>query len=248
MSMVKCGECKAEISSGAKKCPQCGKQRTSGCLKVFAIFLAITFACGILITCVSNSGKEKAAFEDRKLQVIQEEANKKRLAEMTPEQRIDEDKKIAAQQALAEKAKLREAGFKWNYKNIPDEMGSGSTKTAVLKSLNTLNLDFPYQGEQRATLIIRKHPNKGADVMVQVERGQLHCAYQNCFVNLRFDEGKQKRVGANEPSDRSSETYFLDNAPGLIGQIKKAKKVRVELEMFQQGSHVMEFDVSDLDW
>ncbi len=57
MSLVKCKECGAEVSSGAKACPKCGKPRTpemgtgaqAGCLSLFIAVLCLV-TCTVAVT------------------------------------------------------------------------------------------------------------------------------------------------------------------------------------------------------
>lgn len=61
----------------------------------------------------------------------------------------------------------------WQYDESSDEMGRGKIRTAVVSSLNEVDFDFPYQGAQRAKLLLRRHPKYGRDVILQVEKGQF---------------------------------------------------------------------------
>jgi|OM-RGC.v1.035162127 hypothetical protein len=51
MAIIKCKECKKEISSSAKECPHCGfRKYQMGCLtKLIIIVIGITLACYFLI-------------------------------------------------------------------------------------------------------------------------------------------------------------------------------------------------------
>src|SRR5690606_7049584 len=81
------------------------------------------------------------------------------------------------------------ANGKWSYNQSSDPMTKGITKTARLQSENSLSLDFPYQGEQKATLIVRNHPQFGNDVIFRIEKGQILCRTYDCSVTVAFDDG-----------------------------------------------------------
>lgn len=130
-----------------------------------------------------------------------------------------------------------------------DEMGRGRLQAARVLSTGTLDLPFPYQGAQRASVTIRRHPKHGTDVMLGIQRGQFHCAsLDDCTVTIRFDEEKPSAFSVARPSDGSPETLFLANPARFIGKVRKAKRVAVEAEFYRAGVRVMHFDVDGLVW
>jgi hypothetical protein len=150
----------------------------------------------------------------------------------------------------AEEAKLaRELADKWSFYSRTDSMTSRAATFATIKSENTVNFGFPYQGDQYGTLMIRDHPSYGRDVLFFVERGQLLCqSYQDCRIRVRFDEGPPTSWNAVAPEDNDSETIILRNAGRFIGQLRKAKLVRLQVAAYQQGAPVFEFEVGGFDY
>ena len=69
---------------------------------------------------------------------------------------------------MREKAKY---GYvpKWIYDEQEDEMGRGTDYWARVQSSNTVDLKFPYQGTQRATLTLQSNAKKGHYVYLSVE-------------------------------------------------------------------------------
>lgn len=134
----------------------------------------------------------------------------------------------------------------WRKTEEEDAMGR-KRQFAVTPSMNTLSFGFPYQGEQHATLMLRRS-QAGSDVMVTIEKGQFLCYASDCSVNVRFDDGPPKRVSASGPTDHSTTMLFLSGAGGLIQQMKRSKLLRVEATFYQHGSQVLEFNVSGLTW
>ena len=125
-------------------------------------------------------------------------------------------------------------------------MGRGTKKYAFVKSTNHLSFDFPYQGLQRATLQLRKHPKYGKDVILNIEKGQFLCSYDGRKVSVRFDNGKPLTYRATEPSDNSSNTIFINNYKSFVSRAKKSKKIYIESEFYQAGFKVMEFNSEGL--
>jgi hypothetical protein len=128
----------------------------------------------------------------------------------------------------------------WQYRASEDPMG-GVTAVAQVESANDFEFDFPYQGRQHATLVLRN--DGGYDVMLVIERGQFVCTF-GCSVQVRFDDGEAQRWRATEPSDYDTTILFLRNESKFIKQLRKAKTVRIAADFFQEGTRVLEFPVA----
>ena len=146
---------------------------------------------------------------------------------------------IADLQAEAEEAKR---GQQWSYSTFSDSMSGKQGSSARVTSTNSFEFDFPYQGRQHATLTVRRHPRWGNDVIFSVEKGQILCGISECEVEVRFDDGPARTFSANEPADNSTESIFLP-ASAFTKAMQKAKVVRIQVHMFQQGVLTAEFDV-----
>ncbi|WP_424145540.1 hypothetical protein [Stenotrophomonas rhizophila] len=145
-------------------------------------------------------------------------------------------------------AELNPVGLQWSYSTYQDDMSGKTVRTAKVTSTNSFNFDFPYSGRQKAELTIRRHPRWGNDVMVSIEKGQILCnSFSSCPVRVRFDDEPAKTFTGNEPSDNSSEMVFIPGYKTLTTKLGKAKRLRVEFNVYQQGSVMAEFDVSGFD-
>lgn len=141
-------------------------------------------------------------------------------------------------------------GSRWDYSQFEDEMGRGKVYTATIESTNTISLDFPYNGEQHGTLMLREHPKHGKDVVLKIERGQLLDSEYNDPVVVRFDSDKPLTFSSVGASDHSTETLFLGgNAfPTFAARLKTAKTVRIQAPIYQGGNQVFVFDVEGFNW
>jgi hypothetical protein len=139
---------------------------------------------------------------------------------------------------------------RWDYSQFEDEMGRGKVYTATIQSSNTINLDFPYNGEQHGMLMLREHPSHGKDVVFKIERGQLLDSEYNDPVVVRFDSDKPLTFASVGASDHSTETLFLrGNAfPTFSARLKTAKTVRIQAPIYQGGNQVFMFDVEGFNW
>lgn len=220
MALIKCKECGAEISSEAETCPKCGAKvgkKPMGC----GTLVGVAFLGAIVISIFSSISS-------------------------SPKTAPVASSGTSAISAPVETQKL--PGSQWSYYQNSDDMGKGTVYTAYVSSTNTVNFDFPYSGEQHATLSLRTHPRWGKDLFFRIEKGQLLCnSYDGCNVLIRFDEAEPLTFSAIGPDDNSSEVIFIRNYGRFVERMLKAKRVRIAVNVYQEGAPTFEFDVSDFD-
>jgi len=229
MSLIKCKECGAQISSKATVCPKCGISFNSskGCGSTIALLIYI-----ILLGIILPIYLIQYLFDDEKNSPDKTEISKN----YTP---IVESQKTT--QSLVSVSQ-------WLYSHSDDAMAKNAVHQAYVSSSNTVNLSFPYEGNQHGTLLLRTHPRYGKDVIFSIEKGQILChSYEDCIVLVRFDDNKAVNFSAASAADNSTETIFIRNYKRFVEKMLKSKKVRIEVNIYQQGAPIFEFDVSGFD-
>lgn len=147
-----------------------------------------------------------------------------------------------------EKAAASEAELgSWGYFKTQDPMSDKPVHIARVQSENIFEFDFPYRGPQHATMTIRRHPKWGNDVIFAIERGQVLCHSYNCPVRVRFDDEPAKTYTGTGPSDNSSESVFIPAYSTFLTKLGKAKRVRIEVNIYRQGTLTTEFKVKGFD-
>lgn len=138
----------------------------------------------------------------------------------------------------------------WDYTTAADKMTGKTSTRAAITSSNSLDLPFPYGGANYGRLMVRKHPQYGLDVLVSISKGQILCnSYSGCSVKVRFGDGQPMTFSASEPDDHSSTVIFISNAQKFIDQAKKTKNIKIQMNVYQAGGQVLEFDSpSSLIW
>src|SRR5690606_33499665 len=131
----------------------------------------------------------------------------------------------------------------WRLNQSTDEMTGAKTRTASLRSASGFNLSFPYQGQQHASLLVRKHPRHGLDAIISIERGQLQCGISDgCKLQVRFDDGAPQMWTFVEPESRDSTILFVRDGASFARKLEPTKRLRVELKFFQQNPEIAEFE------
>jgi len=138
----------------------------------------------------------------------------------------------------------------WQYRSDTDQMTSKKSSFATLESNSSLDLRFPYGGTNNSYLTVRQHPKYGLDVILRIDKGQILCSdYGGCPIEVRFDDAQPIKFEGTEAGDHSSTTVFLQNKQKFILLAKKAKKILVRVNLYQNGAPVMEFFSSKpLEW
>jgi len=220
MALINCKECDKQISEHAIQCPHCGikiKPKSNSSSLFIASILFIGF-----IWIVSDVLKT-TSYENNLY------------------------KKPASDNVQDEQPPALPTANTWEYSSHLNSISNKSIYTATIQSQNDFKLSFPYNdGNVKASLQIRKHPEYGNEILFFVSQGQLHCSYSNCTINLRFDDGEVMSLAVNEPDDGSNTIYFLTKYKTVINKILKSKKLYIQATFFQDGSPTFEFNTENL--
>lgn len=132
----------------------------------------------------------------------------------------------------------------WNFKEEQDKMTSTKNIWASIVSDNSVNLDAPYYSTE-AKITIRYMKKWGYDAIIYVSEGQVYgneYSNQN-YVMVRFDDDKPIRYWFDEPADGSSTHVFIRKHNDFISRCKKAKRIKVEIPLYEAGRPIFEFSV-----
>lgn len=141
-----------------------------------------------------------------------------------------------------QKAHLRKLEcLDWCYSESADEMTGQTLSLAYVNSDTELNLKFPYDEPQRATLAIRQHPRTGRGVIFKLQHGQIQCGSDGCSVLVRIDENQPRRWRASGPDDGGTNILFLTAGADLERQLIGAREIAIEVTLYQEGSRVILF-------
>lgn len=224
MALIKCKECKTEVSSKAEICPKCGARVASkrmGCGSLIGISILVIIIAAALANIKSN---------------------------VAPSSNSSPPVAQAIKTIPTPTAEPIALGSQWIYSQADDAMSKGTTYHAVVLSSNTVEFGFPYSGTQNARLNLRTDPRYGNDVIFSIEKGQILChSYEDCTVLVRFDDEKATNYSAVGAADNSTEHIFIRNYNRFVKNMLKAKRVRISVNIYKEGAPVFEFDVSDFD-
>lgn len=165
--------------------------------------------------------------------------------EKTVQERKEQNDKLAADLKKIEDEKLQE--YKWQYSESKDEMTDNVVYNATILSSDMAYLDFPYEGGTTMKLFIRNR-NGEQDAFIRCENGQITDDYDNRTLTIRFDDDAAVNYEVLESDDGDSEFRFIYSANKFIKRLKKAKKLKIQVQFYNNGTHVYNFDVDGLKW
>lgn len=135
----------------------------------------------------------------------------------------------------------------WSYDTERDQVRGRNVYYASVDSQNQVEFDFPYAGGSTLTMTVRKHPQYGDDVIFHISKGQFVCGVEGCSGTINYGSGPQ-RLSLTEPGDYDSQSLFASSGAAVIGHLKAADKVVVELPFYQEGNQQFTFNTKGLKW
>lgn len=135
----------------------------------------------------------------------------------------------------------------WSYSEQKDEVRGKIIYFANATSLNSVDFDFPYGGGSTLRLTVRRHPEWGEDVIVEISSGQFVCGLYDCKGKINYGSGPQS-ITLNTPEDHDSNTLFIKGARSVIDRLRKSEKVVIELPFYQEGNRQFTFDTKGFVW
>lgn len=135
----------------------------------------------------------------------------------------------------------------WAYSQEIDQVRQKTVFYAENVSTNSVDFEFPYAGGSTLKLTVRKHPQWGEDVILQISDGQFVCGIYDCKGTINFGSGPES-ITLNTPEDHDSKTLFIRGAAKTIEKVKRSETVVVELPFYQEGNRQFTFSTSGLEW
>lgn len=220
MAIKPCNDCGGPVSDNAESCPKCGSKQPKKSNPLVWVFLVMFILFGIGFC--NYNGFTLGPTD-------------------TYKSNHDNEKQQTEQAATKSN---------WDYSSSKDEMRGTEAFYASTTSLNKVDFDFPYDGGSSLDLMIRKNDGK-LDLLLEISKGQFLCGYPTCEAVFKFDDGQVKQITLVLPDNHSTEYLFVrydKTAAQLLEDIKKSKKLVIEVPFYQEGRHQFNFNIEGLDF
>ncbi len=143
----------------------------------------------------------------------------------------------------------------WEYGSSTDAMRGTISKYATLDSPTDLNLDSPYDGNNKADIMI----GNDESILLSASKGQITCNSQDTIA-VKFDNGSVNEYPCTELSGldhplvsinygKSSFHHDerIEGVEKLLDALAKAKTMTIEVSFYGSGARQLVFNVSGLD-
>ena len=134
---------------------------------------------------------------------------------------------------------------KWSYHTSRDEMRGSNTKFAEIPSTDIIVSGWPYTPAPM-TMTLREGP-QGFDIYLQIS-GQFTCYSGGDRIAVKFDDGPIEQYSCTNADGGATEVAFVGSEQRFLSKLRSAKKVTLEVPIFQVGRQQVSFDVSGLEW
>ncbi|TSH74884.1 hypothetical protein E2K73_07685 [Acinetobacter sp. RF15A] len=132
----------------------------------------------------------------------------------------------------------------WQVVVHTDEMRGSTSKWLALRSENTANLDFPYDGENYLTLDILGLKTNDVRIFFTIDKGQYDCKSYGCYGAIKFGNSAVQNVDFKEYDASGNDgtiLIFKGNTEAFLNNIRKVKEITVELPFYRSGSRQFKF-------
>lgn len=139
----------------------------------------------------------------------------------------------------------------WIERTSQDDMTDATNVWMSLLSDNQHEFKFPYNGGSKLQIDVRHRKQDGTQVILTLSNGQLQTTsyYGGNNVIVRFDEDAPMTFSTSEPADYSSSYLFLNNPRKFVNRAKTAKKIKIQVPVFDEGQPIFEFTTAEpLKW
>jgi hypothetical protein len=136
-----------------------------------------------------------------------------------------------------------------NWKYSTEFIGIDKLKMLIAtnRSINSLNLGFPYSGKNFGSLELRNSDKYGVELTLQIDKGQIICGLYVCEGRIKFDNSASIELRGDESSSGSRNFIFIRSSEELIKSIQNSKKIYIEIPLYRDGNKILEFNVDGLN-
>lgn len=133
----------------------------------------------------------------------------------------------------------------WVLSKTKDKMTGANGYSATIWSLNTIELPFPYENEQKLILTVGRGPQGNSYAALSIPRGQFSC--HQCDIRIRFDDGSPRLWTGNAPME-STNFLTITGERLFIEKLQNSKRVMIDVPFYSHGNAIIEFDSSGFPW
>lgn len=138
-------------------------------------------------------------------------------------------------------------GETWQLSVSKDEMRGVTDKTAYLRSNNSADLAFPYDGDNRLSIYVSGSKNDPT-ILLKIDNGQYDCSRRNgCDLAVKFGNSPIQYINFQvvdyQGSDGTILRHYGDNQ-FIFKNLLTYKKTIIEVPFYKNGTRQFVFNTS----
>jgi len=130
---------------------------------------------------------------------------------------------------------------RWEVITSKDEMRKTEQKFLAIESDNSADFKFPYDGGSKLTLVLADTKSDEPRVVLVIDKGQYDCSIRACYGAAKFGESPVQDLEFQEGATKEI-LVFTGNSKAFVANIRKFKKVIIELPFYQEGNQQFTFN------
>lgn len=127
----------------------------------------------------------------------------------------------------------------WIYSDKIDEMSSKKVYYAEISNTDS---------DRYTSRITLRNKNNSNDVLLYIKDAVINANVNGVNMRIKFDNETPSRYYGSLADDGSYDVVFIHPTANFIKKVKKAKKIIIEIEIYNGGTNVLHFDVDGLKW
>ncbi len=131
---------------------------------------------------------------------------------------------------------------RWHYTTKEDELGRGTSSIALVESVNEIELDIPYQGKQRGTIMLIDVYGKQKTAGFYLKKGIIPSSTKS--ISAVGDDGVVVRFACKKV-DNTSESITFTDYDKFYSAITNTKNIRLEIPVLDEPSKYFDFYVAE---
>lgn len=130
---------------------------------------------------------------------------------------------------------------RWEVITSKDEMRKTEQKFLAIESDNSADFKFPYDGGSKLTLVLGDTKGDEPRIVLVIDKGQYDCSIHACYGAAKFGESPVQDLEFQEGVTKEI-LVFTGNSKAFVSNIRKFKKVIIELPFYQEGNQQFTFN------
>lgn len=135
----------------------------------------------------------------------------------------------------------------WEVIHAKDEMRGLENKWLAIRSLNSADLSFPYDGQNNLQLDVVDVGKPEQRLFLTIDKGQYDCASYGCDIAVKFGSSPLqiiRFIKYDVPGEDGRTLIYSLNSDFFIKNLERFNKIIIEVPFYRDGTRQFTFNTS----